>query len=87
MEDPGETALEAGVRELSEEAGLQAEIRPFKTYQTTWGTLHVFSTESPSGFEPQICTESDAYQWTQVDDLPDNLVEPLPQVVQDWMNR
>ena len=71
--EAGETAAEAARRELREETGLEAEVRPIGGFQYArepWESspgmrcdVKAFVAEAPAGWEPQLDHEHDDYRW------------------------
>lgn len=81
--DAGETFEDAAYRELREEAGLRGCRLSFacklQTPEGWW--LEAWTVEAPEGWQPTLCSESDAYQWCRIDSPPDRLVEPLTAIL------
>jgi ADP-ribose pyrophosphatase YjhB (NUDIX family) len=72
----------AASRELAEETGLELcgeDLTLFDrwTHPDGW-RIFAYSVQAPFGWEPTLCEESDAYQWCSLDQLPRELVTPLP---------
>jgi dihydroneopterin triphosphate diphosphatase len=82
--EDGESLEEAGIRELMEESGLVLSALPFDLGSQVHGideewrsefppglsevTVHSFGVEAPSGWEPVMNEEHDAYRWCGVDE-------------------
>lgn len=69
--DPGETYLEAAVRECFEETQLQArnlQLCHRYTHEDRW-TLRVFACEAEG--QPQLNYEHTEFQWVSIDDVDD----------------
>lgn len=82
--DPGETPLQAAVREADEETGLTiSNLTPMGTQREPWGTLHLFFSASWAG-TPEKNWESSELLWmTPQEALKSNLVPGLASAFQE----
>ena len=82
--EAGETAEQAAARELEEETGLHAPVRPLGLelgYETTNGVrmrVDAFSASAPAGWEPALDEEHVAHRWCVVEDAVALLEYPEP---------
>lgn len=85
--EEGERADEGASRELAEETGLENSLafEPIPItlgYEDevtrTWMTLHTFAVEAPSGWEPVLDEEHDAYRWCSAAEADALLAYPEP---------
>lgn len=80
--DPGETPLDAALRELEEEAGYDGYVDPVIHLVEPHQPFHHFVGWVPEEFEPWLNWESEDGDWFSLDELPAPLhpgwVEVLP---------
>ena len=83
--EAGETPAVAAARELAEETGLAAEVRPLAlelSYEGLSGTvgLDPFVADAPAGWEPTLDEEHVSYRWCSVLDAVALLAYDEPRV-------
>ncbi len=83
--DPGDVTLEAALRrELREETGIEVPVRlvslewqvSFRADNGEVWRLHAYGVEVAAGFEPQLSSEHDAYEWVTFDEAVRRLHYP-----------
>jgi lipoyl(octanoyl) transferase len=93
--EEGESYLEAAVRELREETGLEAPVVDLERqvvyrleeweprYEPEGGEIHVgfFLAEAPVGWEPELDWEHDGYRWCGLEEATALLFWPEPREV------
>jgi 8-oxo-dGTP pyrophosphatase MutT (NUDIX family) len=99
IEDDDPSLIAAAAREALEESGIgdiridpkpiDLDVHPI-TCSLGLPTRHFdvrFTGHAPAGAEPVISDESDALQWFDFDNLPDNIAPELPQLIQRAVQR
>ncbi len=77
--EPGESVSQCVRRELAEESGYQGPVK--LELIDSKGTYATFLAHVPHEFEPNLNSESQAYQWSDPDDLPRPLHPGLQQTL------
>jgi 8-oxo-dGTP pyrophosphatase MutT (NUDIX family) len=77
--EPGESVSQCVRRELAEESGYSGPVRLEPVDSN--GTYATFLAHVPHEFEPELNSESQAYQWSDPDDLPEPLHPGLQQTL------
>jgi len=84
--DPGETPVQAAVRELREETGLhlgQSDLVP-KGSSRAGGGIHVFEARSPEVAPVSSDGEHDGFVWAALSSLPYPLAPGVKDMLYSW---
>jgi 8-oxo-dGTP pyrophosphatase MutT (NUDIX family) len=77
--EDGETFAEAAVRELREETGLEAEVKPLdRPFQYEGVRVEAFIVDAPPEWEPTLDWEHDEYRWLPRAEAAELLYWPEP---------
>jgi 8-oxo-dGTP diphosphatase len=80
--EEGETFAEAAARELLEETGLEAPVKPLdRPFDYQGIRVESFVAEAPPGWEPTLDWEHDGYRWCTREQAVELLYWPEPREI------
>ena len=84
--EPGETPLQACIREANEETGLVLRPENLVSVYVKRGVMYFFATSIPEGTKIVLNEESDRYEWFSLENLPEKTLDKKNELLR-WRDR
>ena len=84
--EPGETPLQACIREANEETGLVLKPEDVVSVYVKRGVMYFFAASIPEGTKIVINEESEKYEWFNLENLPEKTLDKKNELLR-WKDR